>query len=177
MKYKVVNEEFRYVSVWPLVVLCLLSVLGLIAGAWVISGQRIPETVTQIDTVTTYVLADTLEFTEANFMMVMEDLGVIKPNVAFGQARIESNNFKSKIFIENNNMFGFRVAPRTWEGTQLPFTNRGHSCFSGWVSCVIHYKRWQDSRITDDRWIDNNIVNSGFAEDPEYSKKLKAAIR
>ena len=176
MKYKVVNEEFRYVSVWPLVVLCLLSVLGLIAGAWVISGQRVPETVTQIDTVTTYVLADTLEFTEANFMMVMEDLRIHHPEVALKQAEKESANFTSNIFKENNNMFGFRVAPRKWEGTQLPFTNRGHSCFNNWVECVIHYKRWQDACLTNDKWIDV-IANSGYAEDPNYANSIKRAVK
>ena len=59
------------------------------------------------------------EFSEEKFKQMLLELNVRFPHIVMAQARLETGNYKSRIFKENNNLFGMKVARRR------PTTNKG----------------------------------------------------
>ena len=57
------------------------------------------------------------------------------PYIVYAQAMIESNNFQSKIYRENNNMFGMKMPER--RATLAIGINKGHAVYRNWRECVI----------------------------------------
>ena len=49
-----------------------------------------------------------ISFEDSVYNYILE-LNIQHPEVVLRQARIESGNFKSRIFLENNNMFGMKM--------------------------------------------------------------------
>ena len=45
-------------------------------------------------------------FSEEKMIALMKELNMKFPHIALAQSKIETNNFKSKIFKENHNLFG-----------------------------------------------------------------------
>ena len=90
------------------------------------------------------------------------------------QAILETGNFTSAIFLENNNLLGMkhpRVRPTTSLGS-----NRGHAVYFNWVESVEDYLLWL--RYYKDRGWDTQdyfrfLRKVGYAEDPYYIYKLQ----
>ena len=90
------------------------------------------------------------------------------------QAILETGNFTSAIFLENNNLLGMkhpRVRPTTSLGT-----NRGHAVYHHWTESVEDYLLWL--RYYKDRGWDTQdyfrfLRKVGYAEDPYYIYKLQ----
>ena len=86
----------------------------------------------------------------------------------------ESANFKSKIFKENNNLFGMKMPKR--RKTMAIGINRGHAKYSSWQASVIDYKLMQK------RYAHNKSRNQYFvylrkyAQDPNYVNKIKRRL-
>lgn len=173
MKFYKRNEDLSFTSIkaWgvlPLVGLCLFAMaFGGYFIAHQIQEQIKPKVV--IDTV--FINTDTLEFTPENLKMVIKELGIHNPDVVYKQAVLETGNFKSRIFLENNNCFGFKVFPRKWEGVQMPFQNRSHLVFKNWAESVEQYKLWQEANFTDKDYA-RHLIKKGYAEDPNYFSKI-----
>jgi len=90
------------------------------------------------------VVIDTLNtFTKQKLVDYLLSLNVKFPDIVFSQARYETGNFKSLIFVENNNLFGMKVA------NSRSTTNLGeqhnHAVFNSWEMSVIDYALWQNS--------------------------------
>lgn len=90
------------------------------------------------------------------------------------QAILETGNFTSTIFLENNNLLGMkhpRVRPTTSLGS-----NRGHATYFHWTESVEDYLLWL--RYYKDRGWDTQdyfkfLREVGYAEDPYYIYKLQ----
>jgi hypothetical protein len=89
-------------------------------------------------------------------------LGVKHPRIVLAQSILETGHYKSTLTRTHNNLFGFRTA-------------KGYLRFADWKECCAYYKRWQDRHYKPNqhrsyygflRWI-------GYAEDPEYTTKVK----
>jgi len=146
--------------------LCLINFLS----GYKLADQVTIHTTEVIDT--TYIATDTLPFTEANLVRLLKDYKVWYPDVALKQARLESANFTSDIFKENNNLFGFRVHPGKWKGVEMPFTNRGHLVFTHWTKSVQQYKLWQQANYNKETYL-KFLHRVGYAEDQNYINKLR----
>ena len=62
----------------------------------------------------------------------------------FRHAQIESGNFKSKIFRDQNNAFGMRLAKR--RKTLAEARKRGYAVYSSWYDSVYDYWLWYEKR-------------------------------
>ena len=62
----------------------------------------------------------------------------------YKHARSESGNFKSKIFRENNNAFGMRLAKR--RQTTAVGKNRGYAIYNDWYDSVYDYWLWYERK-------------------------------
>lgn len=113
------------------------------------------------------------KFSEDAMMKLLVNLNIKFPHIVMAQAKLESSNFKSKIFIKNNNMFGMKVAnirPSTNLGSQ-----NGHAYFKSWTDCVLDYALYQAAylnRIKSEKEYYQYLSNN-YAEDKRYVKKVK----
>lgn len=85
------------------------------------------------------------------------------PATVTAQAVLETGNFKSKLCLEKNNLFGL-------------YNSKKHEYFEfdSWISCIFVYKDMIYSRYNpkkEDYW--QFLESIGYAEDPEYVNKVK----
>ena len=101
------------------------------------------------------------------------DLRIENAYLVYAQARLESGNFTSDIFMENNNLFGMKVAER--RPTTAIGVNRGHAVYKSWRESVIDYALMQAAyyRGLDEKTYLDKIC-SVYATDTTYRKRLEA---
>lgn len=112
-----------------------------------------------------------ISFEDSVYTYIIE-LNIKHPDVVLKQAKIESGNFKSKIFIENNNMFGFKKAYKR-ANTQIG-VNRGHATYNSWQECIIDYALYQTysaKNLSKEEYI--NFLGKHYAEDPNYKNLIR----
>lgn len=115
-------------------------------------------------------------FSEEKLVNLIKHLNFKFPHIVYAQAVLESNNFKSNMFIENNNMFGMKEAMvriSTAKGTQ-----NGHAFYDDWKDCLYDYAlysaRYLGSITSEEDYL--NYISQNYAEDGEYINKLKKVI-
>lgn len=112
-----------------------------------------------------------MSFEDSVFTYIVE-LNIKHPDVVLKQAKIESGNFKSKVYLENNNMFGFKRAFKR-ANTQVD-TNRGYAVYTSWQECVIDYALYQTysaKNLGREEYI--NFLGKHYAEDPNYKNLIR----
>ena len=113
-------------------------------------------------------------FSKENMIKLIIDLNIAHPDIVIAQAIIESGNFKSNIFKENNNLFGMKMPE--YRKTTAIGTNRGHAVYRNWRESVIDYALWQGKRA---RYTTTNQYLRrlrSYAADPNYITKIKKRI-
>ena len=93
----------------------------------------------------------------------LNKIGIKHSNIVYAQARLETGNFKSKYFLERNNLFGFR-------------NKTGYMKFNNWKDCCYYYKEWQSKRYEKGDYY-QFLLNIRYAEDSMYIEKLKLCIK
>jgi hypothetical protein len=118
-------------------------------------------------------VTDEEPFSEESLISYLEDLNIKFPHIVLAQAKLETANFTSRIFKENNNLFGMKVAkirPTTNKGEQY-----SHAVFNSWKESVIDYALYQARYLynfkTEDEYY--NYLSQSYAEDKNYVLKLK----
>ena len=113
-------------------------------------------------------------FSKENLARLIYTLKIAHPDIVMAQAIIESGNFKSNIFKENNNLFGMKMPE--YRKTTAIGTNRGHAVYRNWRESVIDYALWQGKRA---RYSTTNQYLRrlrSYAADPNYISKIKKRI-
>ena len=116
------------------------------------------------------------KFSEERLKQTILELNIRFPHIVLAQAKLESGYFKSKMFRENNNFFGMKVARRR------PTTNKGeqygHAYFDSWRDCVVDYAFYQAAYLNDIKTEKQYLeyLSANYAEDPTYVDKLKKII-
>jgi flagellum-specific peptidoglycan hydrolase FlgJ len=115
-------------------------------------------------------------FTEEKFINKIKQLNLNYPHIVYAQAMLESGNFTSKIFKENNNMFGMkqaRVRINLAKSTQY-----NHAYFETWEDCLLdfafHRATYFSKLKTEQDYY--NYLGKYYAEDPSYIGKLKSMV-
>ncbi len=116
-------------------------------------------------------------FTEQKLKDYLIELNVKYPNIVFAQAKLESGNFKSKIFEENNNLFGMKqpsIRTTTATGEQY-----NHATYNSWRESVLDYAlyscKYTSSIKSESEYI--AYLGSRYAEDTNYMFKLKNILK
>lgn len=99
-------------------------------------------------------------------------------HIVYAQAILESNNFKSKLCKENNNIFGMKVPAQRFTFCNNPYDYGNYAKYDNIESSVLDYKAWQMQNAynitTEEGYF--NLLRSIYAEDTEYVNKLKKII-
>lgn len=168
---KVKKKSYAKVILVLLSSLCILFIIGWLSGTNKYIINRIVNTA-KVDTV--YVSAQA--FSEEALIDLLRGSNIKYPHIVLAQAKIESGNYTSKIFKENNNLFGMKK-PNIRTTTALG-TKSGHAYYSDWVSSVYDYAMFQNNRMQG--------VNSeseyyakladGYAADSTYASVIKKTV-
>lgn len=149
----------------------ILLVIGWLSGTnkyivnHIVNGNR-------IDTV--YVHAQ--PFSEEALIDLLRSSNIKYPYIVLAQAKIESGNYTSKIFRENNNLFGMKE-PNVRTTTALG-TKNSHAYYTDWVSSVYDYAMFQNNRM---QGVDSESeyyakLADGYAADSTYAVSIKATV-
>lgn len=123
--------------------------------------------------VKTVIIRENNKFSISKFKTELKRLRIKFPDIVYKQALLESNNFKSPIFKENNNMFGMKLA-RSRITTAIG-VKRNHACYHTWRDCLLDYALYQEAYLRDIKTKDEYLQYLGkyYAEDSNYLNKLK----
>lgn len=121
-------------------------------------------------------LQEVIEFTPcykdsiANFLI---ELKVKYPHIVLSQSIIESGNYTSKVFLENNNPFGMKLS---WNRstTALGIKN-GYAYYSNLRDAIIDYafmqfSYYRSAKTEEDYYL---LLQKSYAEDKEYINKVR----
>lgn len=146
----------------------ILSVLIVVFGIGVVVGKSIYDK--PVETITKEQIIQEISFEDSVYNYILE-LNIQHPEVVLRQARIESGNFKSRVFLENNNMFGMKIPNK--RPNMVSGSNRGYAVYNTWQESVIDYALYQvysGKNLSKEDYI--NMLNNNYAKDTEYLNKL-----
>jgi uncharacterized FlgJ-related protein len=166
------NVFFKYISTTFLAVTLLIIVAAFIAFKY---GQK--EGVNSLSNEERSIIIEKVDPFKVNKLKdYLKELNIKFPDIVYAQARLETSGFKSRIFRENNNLFGMKAATRrssTNKGEQ-----HGHAYYDSWRESVLDFALWQCRYL-------NNIntreqyfeyLRANYAEDPLYVSKLRKML-
>ncbi len=112
-------------------------------------------------------------FSKENLKKFIKELGITNQKIVYAQAFHETNGFKSKVFRENNNLFGMKV-PRKRPTTALNFTKTGYAKYRHWKDSVLDYSYYQQykniEKFTEKEYL--AYIQKKYAEDKKYLQKV-----
>lgn len=116
-------------------------------------------------------------FSEQRLIEKINQLNFRYPHIILAQAKLESGNFKSTIFLENNNMFGMKEAKL--RANLAKGTNRNHAYYETWQDCILDYALYYSTYLSDIRTEGEyfEYLRQNYAEDPTYVQRLKEIIK
>lgn len=120
--------------------------------------------------------AEKNKFTKEKLVNELKRLNIKHPHIVMAQSIIETGYWKSKIFKENNNLFGMREAKvriNTALGTQ-----NSHAYYETWRESVYDYAFYSCRYLSGVRTENEYYAYLGknYAEDPNYVKALKSIV-
>lgn len=116
-------------------------------------------------------------FSEEKLKEKIYSLNFKFPHIVLAQAKLESANFTSPIFLENNNLFGMKEA-RSRANLAIG-TKRAHAHYENWQDSVLDYALYYSTYLyrirTEQEYY--NYLSQYYAEDPIYVQRLKQIIK
>ena len=115
---------------------------------------------------------DSNTFSQDVLVEELKRLNVRFPHIVLAQAILETGYYESRIYNENNNLFGMKQArarATTALGTQL-----GHAYYNDWKESVVDYALYQAAYLnklrTEKKYL--SYLNRNYAEAKNYDKAL-----
>ena len=127
---------------------------------------------------TELVILDTTEdqFTQGQLAEELKRLNVRYPYIVLAQSILETGYWESRIYQENNNLFGMKQArarATTAKGTQL-----GHAYYDNWKESVTDYALYQAAYLnklrTESKYL--KYLDKNYAEAKNYDDALLTII-
>lgn len=125
----------------------------------------------------TFAISHENTFSEELLKEYIDELNIPFPEIVFAQAKLESNNFKSKIFRENNNLFGMKKA--SIRSTTASGEQYNHAVYESWKESVLDYALWSCKYLSNIKTKEQYLAYLGdnYAEDTLYTEKLKSILK
>lgn len=173
--YDPVNLKYNEVSIiYKLFKYSLLFIIIISTLSISIVGGRDPNELTEYEKI--LIIEESNKFSEEKLILKIKNLNFKYPHIILAQAKLESNNYSSKIFIESNNLFGMKEAQsriNLAKGTQY-----NHAYYNNWNESLLDYAFWYSSyayRCTNESQL-FELLGNQYAEDSSYTDKLKSMI-
>ena len=173
--YKFNNNSLQFVKIhWTYI---WTKILGgyLVILLFIFGGMPLIK-YAQIEREVKIIIADRSRFTEDKLVDIIKGLHFSFPYIVMAQAIHESGNYTSKLFLENNNMFGMKLA--TVRLTTSNGDQNGYAYYNTWIECVYDRALYSATYLSNVKTEDEyyNFLSQYYAEDKEYVNKLKKII-
>ena len=128
------------------------------------------------DTEKVLLIEETYPFSKDKLIYLIEELNFKYPHIVLAQSILETGHYSSKIFNENNNLFGMkeaRVRLNLAKGTQ-----HGHAYYNNWEESLMDYALWYSnyaSKCKSEKQL-FKLLDKQYAEANYYVKSLKNII-
>ena len=116
------------------------------------------------------------QFTQGQLVEELKRLNVRYPYIVLAQSILETGYWESRIYQENNNLFGMKQArarATTAKGTQL-----GHAYYDNWKESVTDYALYQAAYLnklrTESKYL--KYLDKNYAEAKNYDDALLTII-
>lgn len=113
------------------------------------------------------------EFNPKNLLVALREAGIAFPELVWAQSKVESGNWKSGLFKNNNNLFGMRKA-KVRKTTAIG-SRKGYAKYISWIECVKDYKLWQEMHHITEKTTKREylkLLNKVYCSIPGYSKEV-----
>lgn len=128
----------------------------------------------QIVTTITIDLCEIPRFTRENLKQYLLEKEILHPEIVYAQAVLETGDFTSRIFRENHNLFGMKLAKK--RRTLAIGEQYGHACYNNWQESVDDYLLWQKMWVktpTRTEYQYYKLLDRTYAEDTTYVDIVK----
>lgn len=144
-------------------ILLVSIILGFITGYsfhhWIHDSRNVDNEVILLPEHPFYLLE---EVNEEVLYNTLKHYGFPNPAAITAQAVLESGNFKSRLCIRHNNLFGLYNSRK-----------KSYFKFDSWISCVFAYKDFILNKYKEGEDYYGFLSRIGYAEDPNYVEKVK----
>ncbi len=165
------NKIFQLNIITKLTFLFITSILLLGVSSTPIKKEYIT------DTEKVLIIEEHNSFNEDKLIEEISKLNFKFPHIVLAQAILETGNYGSKIFKENNNLFGMkeaRVRLNLAKGTQF-----GHAYYDDWKESLTDYALWYSTfayKCKNEKQL-YKLLNKQYAEANYYPQALKRIIK
>lgn len=169
MLYTYDKTNLRFNKISPIIIISMLFIMFLVSF---IIAHKLDEIKVVSDETKAIVLQEENEFSRDKLKAYILELNIRFPHIVLAQAELESGHFTSKIFRENNNLFGMKVA------TKRPTTNKGeehgHAYYDNWRESVVDYGFFSAQYLSDIKTEKQYLeyLGKNYAEDSTYVNKI-----
>lgn len=144
-------------------ILLVSIILGFVTGyslhRWIHDSRNVDNEVILLPEHPFYLLE---EVNEEVLYNTLKHYGFPNPAAITAQAVLESGNFKSRLCIRHNNLFGLYNSRK-----------KSYFKFDSWISCVFAYKDFILNKYKEGEDYYGFLSRIGYAEDPNYVEKVK----
>ena len=171
---KVTLKPFHYAYTVALLIIGYVVLTAMVVGAKEDGFQEGLEQPAETELVV--LEADEDQFSQEALVEELKSLNVRFPHIILAQAILETGYYDSRIYHENNNLFGMKEArarATTAKGTQL-----GHAYYDHWKESVTDYALYQAAYLnklrTEKKYL--NYLERNYAEAKNYDVMLTEII-
>lgn len=174
------NETFEMIPVKPryyifLILIGLVSGLG--SGLWPYYQLKKNEFRLMTPEEKLIIIQEHNKFSEEKLIVKLKELNIKFPHIVLAQAKLETGNFTSKVFRENNNLFGMKES--SMRITTSKGTENNHAYYNNWYESLLDYSfyqcRYLSNLQTEEQYL--QYLGQSYAESPEYVKILTGMIK
>lgn len=165
------NLQFRRAMKMTIISIGLLYVAGFLTGAVIMKSQAMDELIAE--TRTLILPSESDEFHQDSLFNMLKHINVRFPHIVMAQSRLETGNWQSNIFLENQNLFGMKQARN--RVSLATGTNAGHAVYQHWRESVLDYAVYQSRYLSQLRSEEQyyQYLASNYAEDTNYVNKIR----
>jgi len=163
--------KVNHISVLSKIILCVVFFF-LIFGWSLIPKNTVEPSETEVK----LIVMKYNEFSSEKLVDKIKSLNFKFPHIVYAQTILETNNFKSKMFVENNNLFGMKEAKSritTAKGSQS-----NYAYYDNWCESLYDYALYSSNYLSSLNSKEDYLayLSQNYAEDGSYINKLKEII-
>src|ERR1035437_9842971 len=160
------NDSLQYVRVrWPQRILIFLSIC-LIASMIVSFSITLDKKIIEKQVI--LIMEKQNQFDEQKLVTEIKKMNFSFPYIVYGQALLETDHFKSRIFMENKNLFGMKLS--TKRVTLSNGSQSDYAYYSTWTNSLYDYGLYCATYLsklnTEEDYF--NFLSQFYAEDSMY---------
>ncbi|HEY5588403.1 MAG TPA: glucosaminidase domain-containing protein [Candidatus Paceibacterota bacterium] len=169
-KIYILNKDLELKKITKLIVSIILVLLFVILALISFTAYNSYKIIV-VEKEIRFSLAEKDKFTSENFKEYLYHLNIKFPDIVYNQARLETANFTSKVFLENNNLFGMKLS--TSRPTTSNEVENGYASYKNWHDSAIDFSLYQSKYLSDftrEQYL--NYIGKNYASDSLYINKI-----